>query len=84
MEITYRGPGTGLRLDGKDGTALDVGGNHGRNAPMTIYVQEEQGVAGLRPGKGATIALDPHEVVLLIEQCAHYLARHHGVLERER
>lgn len=72
-QIRYRGSGTGLRLNGDDDTtALDVGGSQAPSAPLHLYVQQSE-------YQKAGIDLVPAEVALLMEQCAIYLARHHGV-----
>lgn len=77
LKVTYRGPGTGLRLDDPASTAaIDVGGSHAKTAPLHLYVQGKD-------AKSAGIDLDPAGVVLLIEECAHYLARRHGVIDRK-
>jgi hypothetical protein len=71
-QITYRGPGTGLRLDGDDGSAMDVGGSHAPTAPMHLWLKGPD-------GKDVGMDLDQAEVVLLIEECAHFLARRSGL-----
>jgi len=77
--IVYRGSGTGLRLEddgeGDKQKALDIHGSHAKGAPMHLWLSD---------GKGANAGADfePAEVVLIMEQCAYYLARTLGVPEQ--
>lgn len=79
--ITFRGPGSGLRLDGNDGDVLDVGSSYVPGAPMTLFVGTQRGAGWPR---AASINLDPAEVSLLMEECARYLACTHGVPTERR
>lgn len=68
LNVIYRGEGTGLRLESNNGkNVLDITGSHAKNAPMGLYVADDDQVGH--------IDLKPHEVVMLIEACAHYLSR---------
>ena len=84
MKVVYRGPGTGLRLEveGNPHVAFDVGGARSRNAPMSITICNGPDPESETKSLGASILLQPSEVVLLIEECAHYLARTFGQEDR--
>lgn len=80
--IRYRGDGTGLRLEHPDDPwqCLDITGSRAQDAPMQLTVCDRAREDG-SGGEGATIALEPADVVLVIEACSHYLARHFAVPE---